>query len=252
MVIQGKLIAEQVYSRLGDLKSKTLGILIVGSDSVTDSFVRAKEKAAARLAVNVVREVLDDTVTTDSVVSSLAQLSLRSDGVIVQLPLPSHIDTEQVLAAIPPEKDVDGIGLVSRVRPPVAGAMEEILLSMNVQVVDANAVVVGYGRLVGKPCAELLKDLGARVTILKKGDGLDALKRAHIVVLGAGEPGMVKPEHINDGCVLIDAGTSESSGKVVGDADPSCAEKCAVFTPVPGGVGPVAIAMIFKNLLTLS
>lgn len=114
------------------------------------------------------------------------------------------------------------------------------------------ATVVGSGRLVGAPAARLLRELGAEVQVLEKGDSLDVLKDADIIVLGAGEPGLVKPEHLKEGVVLIDAGTSESNGKVAGDADPACAEKAALFTPVPGGVGPIAVAMIFKNLFALA
>lgn len=98
----------------------------------------------------------------------------------------------------------------------------------------------------------MLAEMGARVTSIGRGDSLDPLKEADIIVLGAGEPGLVRPGHIKDGVVLIDAGTSESSGKIAGDADPACADKAALFTPVPGGVGPVAVAMIFKNLLALT
>ena len=251
MIIDGKQIAERVYADLG-FRSLTLGIVIVGSDAVTDSFVRAKERGAAKVGVTVVREVIPESASTEEALAALQSLANKTDGIIVQLPLPSQIDTEKILAAIPPEKDVDGISSDPVVRPPVAAAVEEILKQNQVFVSGSNAVVVGSGRLVGKPCAELLLDLDADVTVLQKGDTLESLKEADVIVLGAGNPGMILPEHIKDGVVLIDAGTSESSGKVVGDADPSCAEKCSLFTPVPGGVGPVAIAMIFKNLFKLA
>lgn len=250
MIIDGKKIAQVVRDTLS-LQGKTLGILIVGSDPVTDSFVRAKEKVAHALGVAVVREVLEQTTETETVLSALSLLARTTDGIIVQLPLPSHIDTEQVLAALPPEKDVDGISLRATVRPPVAAAVEEILRFEKIEVRGKKAVVVGAGRLVGKPCAKLLEDLGAQVTVLTKSDSLETLHDADIVVLGAGQPGFVRPEHLKKGVVLIDAGTSESSGKVVGDADPLCANVASVFTPVPGGVGPIAVAMIFKNLLML-
>ena len=251
MVVNGRAIAERVYASLGE-RALTLGILMLGSDPVTGSFVRAKERAAARLGVTVERETLPEDASQADIEEHVAALASRTDGIIVQLPLPSHIDIESVLAAIPPEKDVDGISPAPMVRPPVAGAVHEILREGAVQALDANAVVVGAGRLVGAPCITLLRDLGAHVEVLRKGDSLAALREADIIVLGAGEPGMVLPEHIKEGAVVIDAGTSESSGKVVGDADPACAEKASLFTPVPGGVGPVAIAMIFMNLYTLA
>ena len=226
MIIDGKRIAEEVYVQLPH-KPLTLGILVGEKNPVIDSFVRIKERAAERLGVKLVRE----------------ELPAGGGG---------EIDAEAVLAAIPPEKDVDGISPHPHVRPPVAEAIAEILTRAGVQVFDAKSVVVGSGRLVGKPAAALLADLGAHVTVMRKGDSLAALKDADIVILGAGEPGLVKPEHLKQGVVLIDAGTSEMGGKVAGDADPACAEIASVFTPVPGGVGPIAVAMIFKNLFDLS
>ena len=120
------------------------------------------------------------------------------------------------------------------------------------EIAGKGAVVVGAGRLVGAPSAWLLKSLGANVSMftLERGS-IEDLKTADIVVSGAGNPGFIKPEHLKEGVALIDAGTSELNKKIQGDADPACAEKASVFTPVPGGVGPVAVAMIFKNLFDL-
>jgi 5,10-methylene-tetrahydrofolate dehydrogenase/methenyl tetrahydrofolate cyclohydrolase len=176
---------------------------------------------------------------------------------IVQLPLPDFFDTEQVLAAVTKEKDVDGISPNFEekdrlVRAPVAVAIDHILRSCGISPAGKKAVVVGYGRLVGKPVMAMLHKMNADVQLVTQEDGsLDDLKDADIVVLGAGNPGFVKPDHLKKDVVLIDAGTSESGGKVVGDADPKCADVSSVFTPVPGGVGPLAVAMIFKNLFDL-
>ncbi|MFZ2886375.1 MAG: bifunctional 5,10-methylenetetrahydrofolate dehydrogenase/5,10-methenyltetrahydrofolate cyclohydrolase [Minisyncoccia bacterium] len=254
MIVDGRAIAEGVYLHLREegKVGLTLGILVGEKNPVIDSFVRIKEKAAERLEVELIREELNVGATTADAVAAVRMLAAKTNGIIVQLPLPSRIDVEKVLAAIPPEKDVDGISSAPKVRPPVAEAVKEILEFAGVDVNGKNAVVVGSGRLVGRPCASLLKELGASVTILGKADSLDALKNADIVILGAGEPGLVKPEHLKQGVVLIDAGTSESSGKIAGDADPTCAEVASIFTPVPGGVGPIAVAMIFKNLFDLA
>lgn len=251
MIINGKAIAETVYARLPK-QTRSLGIIVGGKNPVIDSFVRIKEKAAHRLGVTLMHEELSEDATTEDAVQAVARLAGKTDGLIVQLPLPSRLDTEKILASIPPEKDVDGISTHPRVRPPVAEAIAEILAQTSTQVLDVQAVVVGSGRLVGKPAAELLKDLGAHVTVIQKGDSLQPVKDADILILGTGEPGLIKPEYIKDGIILIDAGTSEIGGKVKGDADPACAAKAAVFTPVPGGVGPIAVAMIFKNLSELA
>ena len=251
VLINGKEIAEKVIARLPQ-KHLQLGILVGEHNPVIDSFVRIKEKAALRLGVELVREELREGAATAEAVAAVHALAAKTDGIIVQLPLPSHIIAEDVLAAIPPEKDVDGISTAPIVRPPVAEAVKEILEFTHIEVKGKNAVVVGSGRLVGKPCASLLQELGATVQVLTRNDSLDALKNADIVVLGAGDPGLVRPEHLKKGVVLIDAGTSETGGKVKGDADPACAEIASLFTPVPGGVGPIAVAMIFKNLFALA
>lgn len=251
MRLDGRALAREVSERL-EANGLMLGILVIGADTVTDSFVRAKARAAEKLGVVVVREEVPATATTEEALDALEALAQNADGVIVQLPLPRQMDAGRILAAIPPEKDVDGISPSPNVRPPVAEAVKEILENARVDVKGKNAIVVGNGRLVGKPCAKLLGELGAEVTVLQRGDSLDALGDADVVILGAGQPGFVKPKHLKDGVVLIDAGTSESGGKVTGDADPACAEKASLFTPVPGGVGPVAVAMIFKNLEALA
>jgi len=251
MTINGKKIAEGVYARLPKRALK-LGIVVGEKNPVIESFVKIKEKAAEKLGVTLVREELPEGANTDDAVAAVLSLAGKTDGLIVQLPLPPHIDVEKVLAAIPGEKDVDGISLAPLVRPPVAEAVAEILKENGIDPRGKKAAVVGSGRLVGAPAAALLSLHGAEVDVLTHGDSLERLKEADIVVLGAGEPGLVKPEHLKDGVVLIDAGTSEAGGKVKGDADPACAEKAAVFTPVPGGVGPIAVAMIFKNLFALA
>lgn len=252
MIIDGKAIAEDIYGGLKLPRSLTLGILVGAENPVTDSFVRIKEKVAERLGVTLVRHELPRDATTDTGVAGVVALVGTADGIIVQLPLPQRINVETVLAAIPPKKDVDGISPHPNVRPPVAEAVGEILTRAGIDPRGKRAVVIGSGRLVGAPAAALLAKLGAEVHVVTLGDSLGSLSEADIVVSGAGQPGLIKPEHIKNGVVLIDAGTSESEGKVAGDADPACADKASVFTPVPGGVGPIAVAMIFKNLVELA
>ena len=237
MTVDGKKIAEDIVAGLGSaLHGKRLGIVVGTPDSATDSFIKIKSRVAGRLGVEVVRGELEELLKT-------------CDGVIVQLPIP---DSEALLAALPPEKDVDALGLAPMVAPPVAGAIAEVLSRSGVDPRGKSAVVVGSGRLVGAPAAKLLRGLGADVSVITQTHGsLSELAGADIVVLGAGEPGLIKPAMLKQGVILIDAGTSEQGGKLAGDADPSCAEVASVFTPVPGGIGPIAVAMIFKNLFTL-
>jgi len=235
MIVDGKHIAEEIVASLGDsLRGRTLGMVVNSGDAATESFVKIKERIAQRLGVVVKRGELRDLLTS-------------CDGVLVQLP---HPDAGILTPQIPSEKDVDALGLHPEVLAPVAGAVKEILKRHTPA--GKKAVVVGEGKLVGKPVAAMLReeDYTVEVVSLEQGS-LSALKDADVVVSGAGSPHLIKPEHVKPGVILIDAGTSEQAGKVVGDCDPACAEVASVMTPVPGGVGPIAVAMLFKNLATL-
>lgn len=253
MIVDGRTIADAIYAAFGDtLIGMKLGIVVSGGNAVTDSYVRIKTRAAERLGVEIVRRELAPSASTADAIDAVRSLVGVSDGIVVQLPLPETIDADEVLTAVPPSHDVDALNQGALVVAPVAGAMQEILRVADVHAAGKRAVVVGSGRLVGAPCATLLRQLGAEVVVITRGDSLSPLRDADIIVSGAGSPGLIQPGMIKEGAVLIDAGTSESSGNIAGDADPTCAQKAAVFTPVPGGVGPVAIAMIFKNLRDLS
>ena len=236
MIIDGKRIANEILEGLHG--NFSLGI-IMDSDKAVNSFVRMKERVAKQVGVHVRRFSAEEF-----------DQALLCDGVIVQLPI---TNAEALLAKIPPQKDVDALGANPLVRAPVAEAVREILTRANVEVKNKKAVVVGAGKLVGIPCAKLLQELGAKVVVVTlEQRSLEELSDADIVVLGVGNPGIIKPDMLKQDVVLIDAGTSETAGKLSGDADPLCAEVASVFTPVPGGIGPIAVAMIFKNLFILS
>jgi methylenetetrahydrofolate dehydrogenase (NADP+) / methenyltetrahydrofolate cyclohydrolase len=238
MIIDGRKIADEILSELPHDASLTLGI-VMGTDAASDSFVRMKEKTATRVGVALKRfspEQIDE--------------ALMCDGVLVQLPLEN---SEELIAKIPPKKDIDALGAHPLVHSPVAGAIYEVLKRTGIEAKDKKAVVVGAGKLVGIPAANLLRELGAKVSVVTTEYGsLEELKDADIVVLGVGKPNLITPIILKPGVVLIDAGTSESAGVLRGDADPACAEVASVFTPVPGGIGPIAVAMIFKNLFALA
>ncbi len=260
MTINGSAIADRMYAELSDffkMHQTKIGIVVVGDNSVIESFVRIKARAAERLGISMVRTDLPETATLQDIFTAVEKSAQESDAVIAQLPLPNGIDTNAVLATLPFEKDVDALNPTiaeedRMVHAPVALAVVEILRTSGVVIEGARAVVIGAGRLVGTPSALLLKKLGAQVSMFTLEEGsINDLKDADIVVSGAGNPGFIKPEHLKKGVALIDAGTSELNKKVVGDADPTCAAVAGVFTPVPGGVGPVAVAMIFRNLQVL-
>jgi methylenetetrahydrofolate dehydrogenase (NADP+)/methenyltetrahydrofolate cyclohydrolase len=264
MIVDGKQLAadrrEEVARERAVFDALSLGVIIVTSDPVTQSYVRIKKRAAEALGIAVGEYVLPDTASFERVAAAVEE-ARQHDGIIVQLPLPKHIDTDTVKNLVPAALDVDVLSdmafdafakqEISAV-PPVPAAMHYVLKRNGVEVNGKRVVCVGRGRLVGRPASVLFKNLGADVVMLGRGDDVPAAAReADILILGAGVPHFIKPEMIREGAVILDGGTSESSGKVVGDADPACAEKAAVFTPVPGGIGPIAVVEIFANLVAL-
>jgi methylenetetrahydrofolate dehydrogenase (NADP+) / methenyltetrahydrofolate cyclohydrolase len=261
MTVDGKAIAKEILSTVKErLQGRTLTVRIVSMapTPVTESYLRIKERAAgeAGMCLEVVR--VENDATTEDVLHKV--LLPGADAVVVQLPLPPHIKTPTILDAIPFSQDADMLSDKTTERyeeegvvPPVAEAVREVFERYNVETADKKAVVVGEGKLVGKPVAALLHKMGAQVLTMN----IDTwhpehLKDADIVVTGAGKAGLIQPEMLKEGVVLIDAGASESEGSVKGDADPSCAEVASLFTPVPGGMGPIVVACLFKNVATLN
>lgn len=229
----------------------------VGSDAATEKFIERKKKFGEAVGVTVVVHRFPSDVAEDVLAAEVRAIGedSRVSGLIVQLPLPLEINADVVLDSIPPEKDVDALSSSSRVLAPVAGALAEIFSRYGIDPHGKRAVVVGQGRLVGKPVADWLLKNGALVEVVSletREQMRSLIKRADIIVSGAGVPRLITPELIKNGVVLIDAGTSESGGKLVGDIDPACAEKAALYTPVPGGVGPITVAKLFENLVVLA
>ena len=263
MIADGKKLAAEIYEELKVRRAKIgnairFGVLVGTNDPAIEQFVRVKSRAAQRLDIEIVRRDMPEDTSTGEALIMLRDLAFATDATIVQLPLAAHLDTETILGSIPPERDADAINpKVDQwhhlVNAPVALAVGEILQRNNVTISGARTIVLGAGRLVGIPTAAYLQSLGAQVTTVTKESGsLDMLREADIIVLGAGSPGLVTPDMIKEGCALVDAGTSEQGGSIKGDASPECAEKASLFTPVPGGVGPVAVAMLLKNVLDLA
>ena len=269
MIINGTTLAKDIKDQLAlelALLSHppTLGFVRSGDDLVAKKFVGMKARTAAELGISVVEVLLPSDADTEAAVAAVREVASKTDGMIVQMPLPAgrqglpDIDSGAVIAAIPLKKDVDAMGARSGtlVLTPVVGAIAHILNTYKGEsfVKGKKVVVVGQGKLVGAPAAAWLKAQGAEVSVVTRGSGdlTEQLQEADIVVLGAGVPSMVTPDMLKPGVVLLDAGTSEAGGTLRGDADVACAEVASLFTPVPGGIGPVAVAMIFKNLRTLA
>jgi len=266
MIVDGRALAEEIKR---DLRTRAKGsglvlaVVWVGEDPVSEKYIERKKKFGADLGVEVVVYEYPSDIAEQDLIEEVTKLNNdeKINGVIVQLPIPSQINQEKILNLISPEKDVDALTSEARVLSPTVGAIKEILEHYHVELKNKKVVVLGHGQLVGRPVSIWLTQEGANVEIIdintKNPESI--LQQADIIVSGVGKSDLITPEKIKDGVVLIDAGTSElpsgqigASGKIIGDANPACADKCSLFTPVPGGVGPLTVAMLFKNLLELN
>ena len=269
MIVNGKKIAESMLKNIGaevdTLSVKpVLAIVAVAPNFATEKFLKIKEKTAERVGVKIKMYPLPESATTDEVCNTIGEACAHATGVVVQLPLPAHIDRREVLKAIPLSHDVDGVGSEYRmhaedgtplVLSPVVGAIDAIAREHSVSFLDKKVLIVGNGLLVGLPASEYAREKGGKVTTVTK-DATDTLVHeahdADILILGSGVSGIITKDMVKEGVVVFDAGTSEDDGKLSGDADPDVAKRASLFTPVPGGIGPVTVAILFKNLLMLT
>lgn len=261
MIIAGKALAAEIKQELKKkMQNKNLRLVVVwvGEDPASAKYVERKKKIGEEIGVEVLVHEFSEEITQEELEEAIRRLGNDENvnGVIVQLPLPSALDTQKILSLIPTDKDVDALGEEAKVYSPVVEAVKEILKRSGVKIDGKKVVVIGKGKLVGLPVSLWLVQERGEVAVIDENTEEEAkakaLKEADIIVSGAGVPGLIKPDLIKEGVVLIDAGTSEAGGKLVGDADPACAAKCSIFTPVPGGVGPLTVVMLFKNLLELN
>lgn len=241
-----------------------LGIHIVGDNSVIETYVRSKRMYGKRIGATVVLYRHAVTKTTEELLACIADSVSYCDGVIVQLPLPPHIHREVILNAVPITRDVDmlsdaawnafKLGSTNLV-PPVARAVQIALESLSVPIKKKRVVIVGYGRLVGQPVSIILERMGCVVSVVDVKTNLEDRKQllagGEIIVTGVGKPGLLRPEDISPGVILIDGGTSEGDGTSVGDIAYECEEKASYFARVPGGIGKLTVVSLFENLLLL-
>jgi len=262
-IINGNDLAQNILSKLRS-EVKRLAFtplfcdILVGDDAVGASYVKIKAKRAEEIGLNFQLIQLPGSATTDDVVAQIKKIQLEPflAGLIIQLPLPAAIDKTIVLNAIDPRVDVDGLGELSKkMPPPTAGAVEAILDSLKLDLKPMQILVIGQGELVGKPVTNLLKNRGLNVTTADAAtENLKELSlAADIIISGVGQPKLINDGLIKPGVILIDCGTSESAGSIVGDVDSeSVAAKAKFLAPVPGGVGPVTVAKLLQNVVRVA
>lgn len=266
MIVDGRTLASDILAEVKASVTPRMPVvraITVAPSAATQSYLRIKMQRAEEGGMRLDVVPLSDDAREDAIIAAITESG--ADAVIVQLPIPETLDCERVLSAIPIEKDADVLSAAAYARfdenapgalvPPVAAGVWEILMRSGVSVTGKKTVVVGKGQLVGKPCGTLLERNGAIVSYVRRAttpeERAKLFGEADIIVSGAGDAHIIKPEMVKEGVVLVDAGTSGSGGGVAGDIDPACASKASVFTPVPGGVGPVAVSCLFKNVAAL-
>lgn len=269
-LIDGKLVSKKIKESVKleamELTKKgvkpTLAVILVGDDKASQTYVGSKEKACKACEIGSLVYRLDKKTTQKELLEIITNLNNDDDihGILVQLPLPKHIDTNAVITAINPNKDVDGfhpinVGkLVSGLDgfvPCTPFGIIKLLEHYEIEIAGKNAVVIGRSNIVGKPIANLLLKHNATVTIThSKTKNLSQItQNADIIVAAIGNPKFLKADMVKNGAVVIDVGINRlDDGSLVGDADfDEVAPKCSFITPVPGGVGPMTIAMLLFN-----
>jgi methylenetetrahydrofolate dehydrogenase (NADP+)/methenyltetrahydrofolate cyclohydrolase len=293
LLLNGNLVRDQIKTecrpRITRIIANTgrapgLAVVLVGDNSASAVYVRNKTKTAEELGIHHEAIVRDASLTTEGLLAIVADLNSRGDidGILVQLPLPAHIDSQKALLAVAPEKDVDGfhpcnVGLLSTgrpgLRPCTPSGVIEILKRYEIPIAGRNAVVVGRSDIVGKPMAMLLLQENATITVCHSRTRhlAGVCRGAEILVAAIGRTAMITEEYIRPGAVVIDVGmntvrTREEAERVfdaarlaefdkrgsllVGDVQPGAMARLAsAYTPVPGGVGPLTIAMLMRNTI---
>ena len=272
-IIDGKRLAseirEEIAKEVEDLKKTKnitpgLAVVLVGDDPASHAYVKMKAKACKEAGIYSITHEMPSTISQSEIEETIIRMNQNPniDGILVQLPLPSHIDTTKILELIDPKKDVDGFHAYNFGRlitgldgfaPCTPLGVMEMLKAYNIDPKGKDACIVGASNIVGKPMAALLLNAFATVDIchIYTKDLVEHTKRADILVVGVGKAGLITEDMVKDGAVVIDIGINRlEDGSLVGDVDfKAVAPKCSYITPVPGGVGPMTIAMLLKNTL---
>ncbi len=271
-LLNGKKVAEKIYENLKKEGRKletapTLVVVLVGNNPASLSYVGIKEKAARKIGIGFQRVDFSPStslrVNEQEILNKIIELNANPEisGIIVQLPLPKDLNQNKILNAILPEKDVDGLtienlGQLFRgedgLRPATPLGIIRLLSAYKIKIAGKNVVIVGRSNLVGKPLAHLFLEKDATVTVChsKTKDLKSHTLTADILVSAAGKPDLIKENMIKKGAVVVDVGTTKVGKKIVGDVDFEKVKKVASYiTPVPGGIGPMTVAMLLSNVV---
>jgi methylenetetrahydrofolate dehydrogenase (NADP+)/methenyltetrahydrofolate cyclohydrolase len=263
-IIDGKALAakvrEEVAASVAELGHVGLATVLVGDDPASHVYIRHKQKAATDAGMDARDHKLPAQTSQEELLAFIAELNADDeiDGLLVQLPLPDHIDEHVVIEALDPAKDIDGIhpynaGRLMMGRPTLVPGTPRGVMRMleeyDIPLAGANAVVIGRSNIVGRPMAQLLLHANATVTVChsRTPDLAAHTSEADVLVAAVGRLHLVRPEMVKPGATVIDVGMNRTDAGLLGDVDPAAAERAGYITPVPGGVGPMTIAMVLQN-----
>jgi len=272
VIMDGKALAERIKSEITNKvlkmeKKPALGTILVGSDPGSIAYVDGKHRDCAQVGIKSIKINLPESATTAEVVKAVNYLNqnLECTGFIVQLPLPNLVNTEEVLLAIDPNKDADGLNPINlgkfvlgknTIIPCTPKAILALLTEYKIKLSGTKVLIIGRGTTVGRPLSILLsqKPNNATVTLAHSvtSNLLELMKQADIVVAAIGSAHFIKPGMVKDGATVIDVGITRTDQGLVGDVDPAVAQSVSAFAPMPGGVGPMTRAMLLNNIIELA
>ena len=270
-LLLGQPIADQVYASVskGVQKLNRLGrrvhicAVLVGEDPGSIAYLRIKEARCKSLGIDFTLRTLAANTAYEQLEALILELNNDRNitGIIVQLPLPDHLDRDRILQLVRSLKDIDAFfyslsrtATITGVPPPTPHGMLKLLDYYHLEMQNKNVVVVGHGLLVGQPLAQMIKERGIHPAVIEEDAHGDQalLQSADIIMTGVGHPNLIQPGMIKEGVVIVDAGYEKVNGRVYGDVSAECAEKALAMTPSVGGVGPLTVACLLENALKLA
>ena len=265
MVIDGKKIANEMLERLAALPKpqKFCAAILVGDDAASISFLKQKENAAKKVGVDFRLSRFPENIENDALRSEVEKIASDKNcgGIIIQLPLPSHLDRQLILNIVPPEKDVDVLGEhalgafyteQAEVFPPAVGVVEAICKSQRYDLSSKSVAIVGLGLLVGRPIANWVMHKAKETILFRSSSDFSLLKNADLVITGVGKAGIIKPELLKAGAAVIDFGYDSMHGDFYTEKLTPDDSRIEFYTPTPGGTGPILVAKLFENFYRLN
>jgi len=265
-LLNGKIIAEQILSSLKNQishlnKVPGLAVILVGNDPASHLYVSLKEKACKKVGIYFEKNLFPETASSDEIIKKIIELNERHDidGILVQLPLPNQ-DTDKIIAVMEPNKDVDGFhpenlrrletGEPCLISPVVLGVMK--LLAETQELLAGKTAILVMSQIFAQPFKNALnkKEIKVEIVSAENLNLSEKIKNGDVIITAVGQPGLITGELIKSGAIVIDVGTTKVNGKVLGDVETASVEKKAAWlTPVPGGVGPMTVAMLVQNVI---